>query len=319
MASPTVRRPSRELSTGTGVPGESAGVPGESAGTPGGAGGALGESGGTPGEPSGVPEDDVVVRLEGLTKRFPSGDGTVTALDGVGFEVRAGEVVALLGLSGSGKSTLLQHIDGLQAPTSGGGTVLGTRIDSASGTQLRALRRRIGFVFQQFHLVGRLSVLENVCTGALGRLRGPRVGLVTYPRRVREQALDLLDGVGLGDLAFQRADTLSGGQQQRVAVARALMQEPSMLLADEPVASLDPESAGQIMRLLRQVGTARRLTVLCSLHQVDLALGWADRVIGLRAGRVVLDLPTEGISRDEVMRLYSAVGQEPAPALMEAG
>jgi phosphonate transport system ATP-binding protein len=256
---------------------------------------------------------DVVVRIEGLTKRFGSGDEMITALDEVSFDVRAGEVVALLGLSGSGKSTLLQHVDGLQAPTSGGGTVLGTELATASNSELRALRRRIGFVFQQFHLVGRLTVLENVCTGALGRLRGPRMGLATYPRVVREQALDLLAGVGLGDWAFQRADTLSGGQQQRVAVARALMQEPSMLLADEPVASLDPESSAQIMRLLREIGRERGLTVLCSLHQVDLAMSWADRIIGLRNGRMVLDLPTEGLGRDEVMRLYSAVGQDPAP------
>jgi phosphonate transport system ATP-binding protein len=268
----------------------------------------------------GPASDGVVVRVENLTKRFGSGADALTALDEVGFEVRAGEVVALLGLSGSGKSTLLAHIDGLQAPTSGGGTVLGTDLATASRTQLRALRRRIGFVFQQFHLVGRLTVLENVCTGALGRLRGPRTGLVMYPRAVREQALGLLAEVGLAEWAFQRADTLSGGQQQRVAVARALMQEPSMLLADEPVASLDPESSTQIMRLLRQVGRERSLTVLCSLHQVDLAMSWADRIIGLRHGRVVLDLPTEGLGRDEVMRLYTAVGQEPAlaTALVEA-
>jgi phosphonate transport system ATP-binding protein len=262
---------------------------------------------------------DSVVRIERLTKRFGSGDETLTALDDVSFEVRAGEVVALLGLSGSGKSTLLQHIDGLQSPTSGGGDVLGTQLATASQRRLRALRRRIGFVFQQFHLVGRLSVLENVCTGALGRLRGPRMGLVTYSRPVREKALGLLAEVGLTEWAFQRADTLSGGQQQRVAVARALMQEPSILLADEPVASLDPESATQIMRLLGAIGRERGLTVLCSLHQVDLALAWADRVIGLRAGRVVLDLPTEGVDRDEVMRLYSSADQEPIARAVEAG
>jgi phosphonate transport system ATP-binding protein len=262
---------------------------------------------------------DCVVRIDRLTKRFGSGDETRTALDDVSFEVRAGEVVALLGLSGSGKSTLLQHVDGLQSPTSGGGDVLGTQLATASHSQLRALRRRIGFVFQQFHLVGRLSVLENVCTGALGRLRGPRMGLITYPRPVRERALGLLAEVGLTDWAFQRADTLSGGQQQRVAVARALMQEPSILLADEPVASLDPESATQIMKLLGDIGRERGLTVLCSLHQVDLALAWADRVIGLRGGSVVLDLPTEGLDRDRVMRLYSSVSQDPLAYAVETG
>jgi len=252
---------------------------------------------------------ETVVRVDGLTKRFGVGQDAITALDDVSFEVRAGEVVALLGLSGSGKSTLLQHIDGLQAPTSGGGRVLGTELATASKGELRALRRKIGFVFQQFHLVGRLTVLENVCTGALGRLRGPRMGLASYSRPTREQALERLDEVGLVDRAFQRADTLSGGQQQRVAVARALMQKPSMLLADEPVASLDPESSAQIMRLLADIAQQRNLTVLCSLHQVELALSWADRIIGLRNGQVVLDVPARGLSRDEAMRLYSAVGE----------
>ncbi|GGJ62400.1 phosphonate ABC transporter ATP-binding protein [Streptomyces brasiliensis] len=253
---------------------------------------------------------ETVVRLEGLTKRFGEGDTSILALDDVSFEVRRGEIVALLGLSGSGKSTLLQHIDGLQTATSGGGTVLGTDLAAAGPAELRRLRRRIGFVFQQFHLVGRLTVLENVCQGALGSLRGPRLGLFTYPKAVRERALEGLERVGLADWAFQRADTLSGGQQQRVAVARALMQEPGLLLADEPVASLDPESSGQVMRLLKDIGQQRGLTVLCSLHQVDLALSWADRIVGLRAGRVVLDVPTHGLGRDDIMRLYTDLEEE---------
>ncbi|MFT9472538.1 ATP-binding cassette domain-containing protein [Streptomyces sp. 11-1-2] len=190
-----------------------------------------------------VTAGEPVIRLDGLTKRFGTGAGSLLAVDDVSFEVRPGEVVALLGLSGSGKSTLLSLLDGLQAPTSDDGTVLGTALARADRSELRALRRRIGFVFQQFHLVGRLSVLENVCTGVLGSLRGPRLGLLSYPRAVRERALDGLEQVGLAAHAFQRADTLSGGQQQRVAVARALMQEPGLLLADEPVASLDPESS----------------------------------------------------------------------------
>ncbi|ONK09708.1 phosphonate ABC transporter ATP-binding protein [Streptomyces sp. MP131-18] len=256
-------------------------------------------------------EDEVAVRIDALTKRFGSGAAALTALDEVSFRIGAGEIVALLGLSGSGKSTLLKHVNGLQAPTSGGGTVLGTDLATAKAAELRALRRRIGFVFQQFHLVDRLTVLENVCTGALGSLRGPRLGLFTYPRPVREAAMDRLDRVGLADWAFQRADTLSGGQQQRVAVARALMQEPRILLADEPVASLDPESSGQVMRLLRDVATQGRLTVLCSLHQVDVALSFADRIVGLRRGRVVMDVSTAGIGREEVMRLYREVGADP--------
>jgi phosphonate transport system ATP-binding protein len=259
---------------------------------------------------------ETVIRIEGLSTRFAP---DVLALDEVSLSVRAGEVVVLLGLSGSGKSTLLRHVDGLQPVMSGAVHVLGTDVGAASGAQLRRLRRRIGFVFQQFHLVGSLTVLENVCTGALGRLRGPRLGLPTYPRQLRREALAHLDRVGLLRQAFQRADTLSGGQQQRVAVARALMQRPEILLADEPVASLDPESAAQVMRLIRDIGVEQNLTVLCSLHQVDLALSWGDRVVGLRAGQVVLDTPARGLGRDQAMAVYSQVGADGGAVLAMTG
>src|SRR5262249_41109960 len=183
------------------------------------------------------PDAEPIIRFDAVTKRFGA---EITALQDISLTIRHGEIVVLLGLSGSGKSTLLRHIDGLHRPTSGSVTVLGTDVGRAGGTELRRLRRRVGFVFQQFHLVGSLSVLENVSSGALGRLRGPRLGLFSYPKALRREALAHLDRVGLQDRAFQRADTLSGGQQQRVAVARALMQQPDILLADEPVASLDP-------------------------------------------------------------------------------
>jgi phosphonate transport system ATP-binding protein len=254
------------------------------------------------------------VRFEGVSKQF---DSDVLALDDVSLSVRAGEMVVLLGLSGSGKSTLLRHIDGLQQATTGTVTVLGTDVGRARGAGLRRLRRRIGFVFQQFHLVGSLTVLENVCTGALGRLRGPRLGLLSYPQTLRREALRHLERVGLLDQALQRADTLSGGQQQRVAVARALMQRPEILLADEPVASLDPESSAQIMRLIREIAEEERLTVLCSLHQVDLALSWGDRIIGLRAGQVLMDRPVSALTRDDVMSVYARLGVA-APAVLTA-
>ncbi|MPY79879.1 MAG: phosphonate ABC transporter ATP-binding protein [Actinophytocola sp.] len=246
-----------------------------------------------------------VVRFDGVSKRFAP---DVTALDDVTFSVRPGEVVVLLGLSGSGKSTLLRHVDGLRRPTSGTVSVLDTDVGNAGGRTLRGLRTRIGFIFQQFDLVGSLTLLENVCTGALGRLRGPRLGLLSYPRDVRLEALRQLERVGLADQAFQRADTLSGGQQQRGAVARALLQRPEILLADEPVASLDPESSAQVMALIREISAEDGLTVLCSLHQVDLALSWGDRMVGLRGGRVVLDTAASGLGRDEVMAVYSQVG-----------
>ncbi|CAM3121734.1 phosphonate ABC transporter ATP-binding protein [Stackebrandtia soli] len=248
-----------------------------------------------------------VIRFDTVTKRFP---GPVTALDEVSLSARAGEVVVLLGLSGSGKSTLLRHVDGLQLPTSGAVEVLGVDVAAAGARELRRLRRRIGFVFQQFHLVPTLTVLENVCHGALGRLGGPRLGLPTYPKRIREEALDQLDRVGLGERAFQRADTLSGGQQQRVAIARAMMQRPEVLLADEPVASLDPESSHQVMELISKVATEEKLTVLCSLHQVDLALTWGDRIIGLHTGRVVMDTPVSEIDHADAMSIYAKVGAE---------
>ncbi|MBC7442474.1 MAG: phosphonate ABC transporter ATP-binding protein [Ramlibacter sp.] len=244
-----------------------------------------------------------VVELAELTKKF----GTTTALNGVSLTVRRGEIVVLLGLSGSGKSTLLRHIDALELPTTGSVKVLGEDVPGLRGRRLRALRSRIGFIFQQFELVPSLSVLENVLTGALADLRGPRLGLWSYPKATKLRALQHLDRVGLLEHSYQRADTLSGGQQQRVAIARALMQKPSILLADEPVASLDPESSNQVMALIREIAAEEGLTVLCSLHQVDLAITWADRIVGLRHGAIVLDLPTAGLSKAEVMEIYGRV------------
>ncbi|MFD5865008.1 phosphonate ABC transporter ATP-binding protein [Agromyces sp. NPDC127015] len=259
-----------------------------------------------------VTEGSALIEVDGLTKRF----GTTVALRDASLEVARGEIVVLLGLSGSGKSTLLRHLDGLEIPTSGSVRVLGREVPRLSGRRLRALRSRIGFVFQQFELVPSLTVLENVLTGALAELRGPRLGLWSYPRRLKLAALAHLDRVGLLDRAYQRADTLSGGQQQRVAIARALMQDPEILLADEPVASLDPESSEQVMALIREIAMDAGLTVVCSLHQVDLALSWGDRIVGLRHGEVVLDTPASGLTKAEVMEIYGRVAT--ATAELEA-
>jgi phosphonate transport system ATP-binding protein len=249
--------------------------------------------------------DTPVVQITGLGKTYPGAQEP--ALSGVSLSVARGEIVVLLGLSGSGKSTLLRHINGLETPTVGTVVSIGQDVRALKGRDLRTLRGRIGFIFQQFELVGPLTVLENVLTGSLSTLRGPRVGTWSYPRESRLKALAHLERVGLLERAYQRADTLSGGQQQRVAIARALMQDPEILLADEPVASLDPESSSQVMSLIREIAAERGLTVVCSLHQVELALGWGDRVVGLRAGEVVLDTPTDDLSKDKVMEIYGRV------------
>ena len=253
-------------------------------------------SGGPPGRAPGGPAGQVSQR----SKVF----GPTTALDQMDLTVPSGQVLAILGASGSGKSTLLRTLNGLVAPTSGEVVVLGTDVGHARGRQLRALRRGVGFIFQQFGLVGRITVLENVVSGALGRIRFPRAGVLSYPRSLRLEALAHLERVGLDSRAFQRADTLSGGQQQRVAIARTLMQHPTLLLADEPVASLDPETAASVMTLLLDICKEERLTVIASLHQVEVARGWADRLVGLREGRVVLDASPRDITSDQVMAIY---------------
>ncbi len=254
-------------------------------------------------------EQRYVVELKNVTKRFSP---TVLGLDGVSASFEAGKVTVLLGLSGSGKSTMLRHISGLQRPTDGQISVLGHRIENASDTELRKIRRRVGFIFQNFHLVGPMSVLENVCTGKLGTLRGPRLSLLMYPRSVRIEAMEQLERVGLADRAFQRADTLSGGQQQRVGIARALIQKPEVLLADEPVASLDPVSSAQVIDLIKRISREENLTVICSLHQVELALEFSDRILGLQSGRVVLDRASTSVDQQEALQIYSKVAT-PSP------
>ena len=244
-----------------------------------------------------------VIEVSGLTKTFDN--GRVTALDRVSLSVASGQLTVVIGLSGSGKSTLLRHLNGMHEPTSGSVVVLGRDVAALSQKELRELRRDVGFVFQSFNIVGRLSCLENVMSGALGRLRWPRYGVLSYPKAIRREALEQLDRVGLGERAFQRTDTLSGGQQQRVAIARTLMQKPRLVLADEPVASLDPEISGQVMDVLFRSCVEDDITVVCSLHQVDLAMGWANRLVGLRDGAVVLDTEVDA-SLDEarVMEVY---------------
>jgi len=207
-------------------------------------------------------------------------------LNGASLSIRPGELVALVGPSGAGKSTLFRCISGLTAPDAGEVRVLGTPLTGLGARDLARVRRRIGVVFQQYNLVRRLSALDNVLAGRLADAAAWRVALWRFSRSDRLLAAAALDRVGLLDYAHRRASTLSGGQQQRVAIARALAQESSVILADEPVASLDPENAEVILTLLKQLAAEKGLAVCCTLHQHALAKRFCDRILELRDGRI---------------------------------
>ncbi len=232
-----------------------------------------------------------MLKIENLTKVYPGG---TQALDNVSFEVEKGEFLAIIGLSGSGKSTLLRCINRLVEPTSGTITWDGIDVTNASQEELRKVRRRIGMVFQHFNLVDRSKVLTNVLTGRLG-YSNPALSVVNrFSKADVEKAYRQLARGGLEDKAKARADQLSGGQQQRVGVARAMMQDPQIMLADEPVASLDPVLAHSIMRYLELINKEDGVMVLCSLHFLDLVHQYADRVIALNDGKLVFEgLPSE--------------------------
>jgi phosphonate transport system ATP-binding protein len=234
-------------------------------------------------------------------------EGGVQALTDVSFEVQDGEFLAIIGLSGSGKSTLLRCINRLVEPTSGQILWDDTDITACSRDDLRRVRRRIGMVFQHFNLVSRSSVLTNVLAGRLGYVT-PAWSLINrFPKSDLEKAQRELARVGIADKASFRADELSGGQQQRVGVARAMMQDPKMILADEPVASLDPVLAHSIMQYLDKINREEKVTVLCSLHFLDLVHRYADRAIALNEGRLVYDGDPKGIDDERFKEIY---GQE---------
>ena len=248
------------------------------------------------------------IRLEGLGMVYP---GDVRALEDVSLEVHPGEFLAVLGLSGSGKSTLLRCINRLIDPTEGRVWILGDEITGARGTRLRQMRRQVAMIFQQFNLVKRHTVLANVLSGALGRSPLLASLLLSFPPAERERALACLDRVGLADRASSRADALSGGQQQRVAIARALMQEPRLILADEPVASLDPALRHSVMRHIEALNRDEGMTVVCSLHDIDLVTRYATRMVALRDGRLVW----EGVpAQFDHATFKSIYGEEAQPA-----
>lgn len=242
-----------------------------------------------------------MLEVRHLTKVFPNG---TVALKDVSFTVADGEFLAIIGLSGSGKSTLLRCINRLIEPTSGQVIWNGIDITAASPRELRRIRRQIGMIFQQFNLVRRSSVLTNVLSGRLG-YANPWLSLLHYfPPEDHQRALAALERVGIADKIHSRADQLSGGQQQRVGIARALMQEPKLILADEPVASLDPVLAHSILQYLEQLNRDEGITVICSLHFLDLVHRYATRVIGLKEGMLVFEGHPKELTRERFKEVY---------------
>ena len=234
--------------------------------------------------------------------------GSRKALDGVSISVASGEMVALIGPSGSGKSTLLRSITGLQSIDPGKGTisVFGETVqkDGRVTGAVRQARGKLGMIFHQFNLVGRLSLFSNVMLGALGRLPAWQGLLGLWPQADKDRAMAALHRVGVSDYAGQRANTLSGGQQQRGAIARAIVQGAKAILADEPVASLDPVSARKVMELLVELNRRDGMGVIVTLHQVDYAIRYCDRVIALKAGRVVYDGPSTELDTKQLIDIY---------------
>jgi phosphonate transport system ATP-binding protein len=257
--------------------------------------------------------DRWAVEVSNLSKTFAGGR---KALDNVSIRIGTGEMVALIGASGSGKSTLLRHLSGLVTGDRGAGagsiTIGGDTVQSAGrlSAEVRRIRGRVGFVFQQFNLVNRLSVITNVLIGTLGRLPLWRTLLFRFPESERRRAIEALQRVGIADWAFQRAANLSGGQQQRAAIARAMVQGAKLVLADEPIASLDPEAARRVMESLTELNRKDGVTVVVSLHQVQFAMRYCPRTIALRAGQVVFDGPSAALTPQRLAELYGAEADE---------
>ena len=242
-----------------------------------------------------------MIEVSGLRVVLPP---AVAAVDGVDLTIRGGEFVVILGRSGAGKTTFLRALNRLVEPTAGTVRLGGRAITGADAATLRGMRRQIGMVFQQFNLVRRASVVENVLAGRLGWSPTLPTLFGRFSADDRRFARECLAQVGLADFAARRADTLSGGEQQRVAIARALAQSPSVILADEPTASLDPALTGSIMDLLRAINVQRRLTLVVSQHQLETARAYATRIVGFRRGRVVFDGPPSALTPAVATGIY---------------
>tara|TARA_R110001592_G_scaffold39934_1_gene131263 strand:+ start:5202 stop:6029 length:828 start_codon:yes stop_codon:yes gene_type:complete len=242
-----------------------------------------------------------MLKLKGLTKRYATGD---LALNNIDLEVPSGQVLALIGPSGAGKSTLIRCVNRLVEPTSGTIELDSKDISNARGSRLRQARRQIGMIFQNYALVERLSVMENVLSGRLAYVGFWRSYFRKFPENDIKQAFELLERVGLETMLDKRGDALSGGQKQRVGIARALMQNPKLLLVDEPTASLDPKTSRQIMRLICELCQEQNLATIINIHDVALAQQFVHRVVGLRAGEIVYDGAPDGLSPEILTTIY---------------
>ena len=247
-----------------------------------------------------------MIKFENVSKRYPNG---FEALKNINLTIEQGEFVAIIGLSGAGKSTLIRTINRMHDITEGTLTVDGTDVMTLHGKSLRAFRRCIGMIFQSFNLITRTTVIKNVCTAFVPDMPWWRATFGIFTKDEKLKALDSLDKVGILDKAFVRADQLSGGQQQRVALARTLAQNPQIILADEPVASLDPVTAKQVMDDFKRINRDMNITVLINIHHVELALQYASRVVGIRAGEIVYDGTVENVTQQVLDSIYQG-GEE---------
>lgn len=243
-----------------------------------------------------------MIEFKNVYKTYPNG---FTALKNVNLNIEQGEFVAIIGLSGAGKSTILRCINRMHDIQQGTLTVDGVDVESLSGKALRRFRRKVGMIFQSFNLVSRSTVIKNVLTADVPDMPFWRVLFVIFTKEQKLRALESLDKVGILDKAYTRCDQLSGGQQQRVALARTLNQNPSIILADEPVASLDPVTARQVMSDFVRINKEYKITILLNIHHVDLALNYCDRVIGVRAGEIVFDGPASSITQEQLDEVYN--------------
>ena len=250
-----------------------------------------------------------MIEFKNVSKRYPNG---FEALKNINLSIEQGEFVAIIGLSGAGKSTLIRTINRMHDISSGSLTVDGTDVMSLHGKSLRSFRRRIGMIFQSFNLITRTTVIKNVLTAFVPDLPWWRAAFGIFTKEEKMKALESLDKVGILDKAFVRADQLSGGQQQRVALARTLAQNPQIILADEPVAALDPVTAKQVMDDFRRINRDMNITVLINIHHVELALQYADRVVGIRAGEIVYDGPVDKVNQAVLDSIYQGGREESA-------